>query len=206
MNTQRIAAIFEKDYKDFMKNTTLLVTAALPIMMAVLFSQMGDGDGVGEGLTYLVYTIVGVTFSSITSGMILTMMAEENEKKTLRGLTQSPTSFLDVLIGKSLVTTIVTFVALIISLLILGYEPLLNTRAIIGILLLFVFFLFLGIGVGLFAKSVASTYVYQLPIMFLFGFSPLLLQLDFFINNEIAAKTLQYFPLIQAIEAHDTNS
>ncbi|MDQ0209029.1 ABC transporter permease [Alkalicoccobacillus murimartini] len=204
MNTQRIAAIFEKDYKDFMKNTVLLITAALPIFMALLYSQVGDSDG--EALVFLIYMIVGITFSAVTSGMILTMMAEENEKKTLRGLIQSPASFIDIIIGKSLVTTIVTFVALAISLMITGLEPLLNVKAIIGVLLLFIFFLLLGIGVGLIAKSVASTYVYLMPIMFLFGFTPMLLNLDFFVNNEIAATIIEYIPIIQAIEAHDTNS
>ncbi|MCM2676357.1 ABC transporter permease [Alkalicoccobacillus plakortidis] len=202
MNTQRIAAIFEKDYKDFMKNTVLLVTAALPIVMALLYSQIGDG----EAAVFLVYMIIGITFSAVTSNMIITMMAEENEKKTLRGLIQSPASFFDIIIGKSLVTTIVTFVALAISLVITGFDPLLNVRAIIGVLLLFMFFLLLGIGIGLYAKSVASTYVYIMPIMFLFGFTPMLLNLEFFVNNEIAATIIEYVPIMQAIGIHDTNS
>ncbi|MFK3936824.1 ABC transporter permease [Alkalihalobacillus sp. NPDC078783] len=204
MNTQRIAAIFEKDYKDFLKNTTLLVTAVLPIVMALMYSQMSDGGD--EALIYFIYTIIGVTFSVVTTNSMLTMMAEENEKKTLRGLIQSPATFADIIIGKSLLTALLTVVALFISLFIIGFEPLLELRVIIAIFLLFIFFLMIGIGVGLFAKSIASTYVYSMPIMFLFGFTPLLLMLDFFVKNEIASSIIEFFPIVQAIELHDTNS
>lgn len=204
MNTQRIAAIFEKDYKDFLKNTTLLVTAVLPILMALMYSQMTEGGD--EALIFTLYTIIGITFSVVTTNTMLTMMAEENEKNTLRGLIQSPATFADIIVGKSLLTTLLTVVTLVISLFILGFEPLLELRVIVAIFLLFIFFLMIGIGVGLYAKSIASTYVYSMPIMFLFGFTPLLLMLDFFVNNEIASTIIEYFPIVQAIELHDTTS
>ncbi|MEN0645395.1 ABC transporter permease [Alkalicoccobacillus gibsonii] len=204
MNTQRIAAIFEKDYKDFLKNTILLVTAVLPILMALMYSQMTEGGD--EALIFSLYTIIGITFSAVTTNTMLTMMAEENEKNTLRGLIQSPATFADIIVGKSLLTTLLTVVTLAISLFILGFEPLLEVRVIVAIFLLFLFFLSIGIGVGLFAKSIASTYVYSMPIMFLFGFTPLLLVLDFFVSNEIASTIIEYFPIVQAIELHNTTS
>src|SRR5690625_7101426 len=92
----------------------------------------------------LVYLVVGVVFSTTTSGLIMMMMAEENEKMTLRGLIMSPASFWDIIIGKSLVTALLTLVTLIISLLFTDIEPFLNIKAIIGLVLLFLFFLFLG--------------------------------------------------------------
>ncbi len=45
-----------------------------------------------------------------------------------------------------------------------------------------------------------------MPIMFLFGFTPLLLVLDFFENNKIASTIIEYFPIVQAIELHNTTS
>ncbi|WP_246483207.1 hypothetical protein [Alkalicoccobacillus gibsonii] len=113
MNTQRIAAIFEKDYKDFLKNTILLVTAVLPILMALMYSQMTEGGD--EALIFSLYTIIGITFSAVTTNTMLTMMAEENEKNTLRGLIQSPATFADIIVGKSLLTTLLTVVTLTIS-------------------------------------------------------------------------------------------
>src|SRR5699024_8727245 len=137
--------------------------------------------------------------------LIMTMMAEENEKKTLRGLVQSPASMIDVIIGKSLVTGLITFLSLVISLIIIGIDPFLNFKAILGLILLFLFFLFLGIGVGLFSKSISSTSFYIMPIMFLFGFTPMIGALG--LNEDsIAIKIAEVIPIMQAIEIHETTS
>ncbi|MDL4839907.1 ABC transporter permease [Aquibacillus rhizosphaerae] len=202
MNAQRISAIFEKDIKDFMKNMMLLMMPVIPIILALLYKQLGGEEGLPIPMLYL---IVGVTFSSVTASCMMTMMAEENEKKTLRGLMLSPASFLDIIIGKSLVVGLMSFIALTISLVIVGIKPFLNVQAIIGLILLFLFFLFLGIGIGLFTKSIASTSAYLMPVMFLFGFTPMI---DFLGLGEdsTAIMIADVFPLMQLIDMHDTNS
>lgn len=201
MHIQRITAIFEKDIKDFMKNIMLLMMPIIPVMLALVYNRISDE----ELPIAMIYIIVGVTFSAVTSTMMMTMMAEENEKKTLRGLVQSPATMMDIIIGKSLVTGLITFVALIVSLIIMDIGPFLNLKAILGVILLFLFFLFLGIGVGLFAKSISSTSFYMMPIMLLFGFTPMIygLRLD---EDSIAIKIADTFPITQAIKIHETAS
>ncbi|MFD1361837.1 ABC transporter permease [Lentibacillus salinarum] len=201
MNVQRISAIFEKDIKDFMKNMMLLTMPLTPVILALIYDQMG----IEEFPLTLLYLIVGVTFSAVTSTCMMMMIAEENEKKTLRGLILSPASFIDIIIGKSLVTGLITLAALVVSLMILGIDPFLNTRAIIGLILQFLFFLLLGIGIGLFSKSIASTYVYMMPVMFLFGFTPMIGQLGFS-EDSIVMTIFDTFPVMQAIEAHENSS
>src|SRR5699024_862654 len=84
MNIARIQAIFEKDLKDFMKNTATIFMPIVPIFLAFFYNKMGE-DG-GESLPLMVvYIVVGVTFSTIAAGSMMILMAEENEKKTLRG-------------------------------------------------------------------------------------------------------------------------
>lgn len=202
MNIQRINAIFEKDIKDFMKNTSLMFMPFLSIILALLYSQMGSGE---EMPLFIVYIVVGTNFAVGTSGLIMMMMAEENEKSTLRGLIMSPASFIDIILGKSLVTAVLSWASLVISLLIIDIEPFLNVKAIIGLMLLFFFFLLLGIGIGLFVKSVGITTVYLMPIMFLFGFTPMI---DFFGLNEsgILMKVANVFPVTQLIKMHETGS
>ncbi|UPK43223.1 ABC transporter permease [Paenibacillus pabuli] len=201
MNIQRITAIFEKDIKDFMKNMMLLAMPVLPFVMALFYNLIGD---VQLPLN-LIYVIVGAVFSVVTLGIIMIMMAEENEKKTLRGLIQSPASLLDIIIGKSLVTGLITLISLVLSLGIIGIEPFMNFRVIIGLFLLFFFFLLLGIGIGLFSKSLAVTSAYMMPVMFLFGFTPLIsfFRLD---EDSIALNIIDKFPVMQAIEIHDNSS
>lgn len=204
MNVQRISAIFEKDIKDFMKNPMLLFTPFIPIILALFYSGMSMGGG-EELPLFIIYIVVGINFSSVTAGLIMMMMAEENEKKTLRGLMMSPASFMDIIVGKSLATALLSWATLIISLLIIDIEPFLNVKATIGLILLFLFFLLLGIGVGLFVKSVGITTVYLMPIMFLFGFTPMVDAFNFG-ETSIAIKVTDTFPIIQLIKMHETNS
>lgn len=201
MNIQRITAIFEKDIRDFMKNMVLLAMPVLPFVMALFYNLIGD---VQLPLT-LIYVIVGAVFSVVTLGIIMIMMAEENEKKTLRGLIQSPATLLDIIIGKSLVTGLITLISLVLSLMIIGIEPFMNFRVIIGLVLLFFFFLLLGIGIGLFSKSLAATSAYMMPVIFLFGFTPLI---SFFGLDEdsIVLNIINRFPVMQAVEIHDNSS
>lgn len=203
MHIQRITAIFEKDIKDFMKNMMLLTMPLIPIVLAFIYTRMGGGNE--ELPIFLLYIIVGTTYSAVTSSTMMTMMAEENEKKTLRGLIQSPASMMDIIIGKSLVTGLITFTTLFVSLVIIDIEPFLNFRVLLGLILLFLFFLLLGISIGLFSKSIAATSVYLMPVMFLFGFTPMIgmLGLD---EDSIAIKIVDAFPVMQAIEIHHTTS
>src|SRR5690625_3050705 len=162
-------AIFEKDMKDFTKNTMVMFTPIMPILLATLYSRFNDGV---DGVSYeLIYIIIGITFSTVSTGLMMMIMAEEKEKNTLRGLMMSPASFVDIIVGKSLVTTLLTVVTFVISFLIFDPSSLVDFSVILSSLLLFVFFLLLGIGVGLFVKSVGTTTIYTLPIMLIFGFT-----------------------------------
>lgn len=199
MNTGRIMAIFEKDLKEFTRNAMLFTTILLPIILAFMYSRMGGGE---EALpAMLVYLIVGVAFSAILCSGIMTMMAEENEKNTLRGLMQSPASMLDILAGKSLVVVLMTAVSLIISFLIMDVAFEWSIASIGGLILLALFFLNVGIAVGLTVDSVATTSVYLLPIMFIFGFTPMIETIvpdsDHFIR-----RLTDYLPLYQNISLH----
>lgn len=202
MNIQRIQAIFEKDMKDVFKNTMLLLMPLIPIVLAIIYHRLGEEEGLPLPMLYL---IVGVTFSSVTSNFIMVMIAEENEKNTLRGLIMSPASFADIIIGKSLVTGLMSVITLVVSLLILDIEPFLNIRAMIGLILMFLFFLLLGIAIGLFSKTVSSTSAYMMPVMFLFGFTPMV---DFLGLGEdsIIVKITNTFPIPQSIKMHETNT
>ncbi|TQS76469.1 ABC transporter permease [Ornithinibacillus gellani] len=202
MNVNRISAIFEKDLKDFTKNSMLFFMPLLPIILAVFYSRMGDGEDLP---LFVIYLIVGVTYSAVTAGFMMMMMAEEREKNTLRGLTLSPASFIEIIIGKSLVTTLLTFASLIIALLIMGIGPLLNAKAMIGLIILFFFFLFLGIGVGLFVKTVGMTTAYMMPLMFLFGFTPMVESLQFE-EGSMVLKIFATFPISQMIKLGEDGS
>ncbi|MFC3419258.1 ABC transporter permease [Salinicoccus hispanicus] len=198
MNTGRIMAIFEKDIKEFTRNMMLFTTILLPIFLAFMYSRMGE-----EALPpMLVYLIVGVAFSAILCSGIMTMMAEENEKRTLRGLVQSPASMMDILIGKSLVVILMTAASLTLAFLIMNTGVEWSIATIVGLVLLALFFLNVGIAVGLTVDSVATTSVYLLPVMFIFGFTPMV-ELVVSEPDHFVRQIADYLPLYQNIAIHE---
>src|SRR5699024_11629789 len=105
---------FKEDLKDLIKNTATIFMPIFTIFLAFFYNKMGE-DG-GESLPLMVvYIVVGVTSSTIAAGSMMILIAEENEKKTLRGLTMSPASYLDTIPGKILVTTFMTIITSLIS-------------------------------------------------------------------------------------------
>ncbi len=204
MQVARIQAIFEKDIKDFMKNSMTVFMPIVPIILAILYSRMGSGTD-EEMPLMMVYLVIGIAYSTVTTNSMMALMAEENEKKTLRGLIMSPASYIEIIIGKSLVTAVITFITLVISLFIIGGSVILDGQHIIGLFVLYFFFLFLGIGVGLFVKSVGMTTAYSMPIMLVFGFSPMIEFLGFEANSFIM-KIATYMPVNQLVDMGETRS
>lgn len=194
MNMARVAAIFEKDFKEFMRNMMLFTSVLIPIVLSVFFNRV---DGAGGGVpNEIVIIIVGVVFTAVTFSSMMTMMAEENEKDTLRGLLQSPATIIDIIAGKSSVITLMTIISLVASIMLIEVSGFWTVENIGGLILLGIFFLNLGVGIGLLVKSVATTSVYLIPIMFIFGFTP---YIEFLVTDEshIARQVAEYFPLYQ---------
>lgn len=204
MQITRIKAIFEKDLKDFMKNSMTLFTPFLPILLAFFYKRMEVGSGEDIPLS-VVYIIVGTTFSAVTAGSMMLLMAEEKEKKTLRGLILSPASFTDIIIGKSLVTTFITVISLGLSLWIIDSQAIFNVQQLSGLVILFLFFLFLGITIGLFVKTVGMTTAYIMPIMLIFGFTPMIEFLAL-AKDGLVITIANKMPISQMVEMGDTGS
>src|SRR5699024_8228740 len=198
------AAIFEKDLKDFMKNSMLVFLPLLPILMAFIYAKVGESQD--ETLpVFMVYVVIGVAFAGVTCNCIMFSMAEETEKNKLCGLMLSPASVLDVIIGKSLVASLITFISLFVSLFIVGIDPYLNAKTLLGLLTLFFFFLFLGSTVGLFVKTVEFTTAYMMPILFIFGMTTMFEQI-FSNKNGLSMQIIEKFPIPQLIKMEETGT
>lgn len=199
MKMNRVMAIAEKDFKEFMRNMMLLTMPILPIVMSLIFSKTPlQGEG-GKSLAIL---MIAICLGAVLTGTMMTMIAEEKEKNTLRGLVNSPASMLDILIGKSLVVSFFTIITIFISLIIIDVSVLTNGKMIIGFILLFLFFLFIGIAVGLAVKNVSETSVYYLPVLFLFAMAPTFSNMgfdkdNFFVKLNSYSPTAQYDLLAQ---------
>lgn len=99
LSWKRIYAIFNKDLKDLSKNMYVSSVLIMPIVLAFLYSNMG------EVTIELHYLVINMTLASVTAFIQCAVIAEEKEKHTLRGLMLSPASLTEILTGKSLVTS-----------------------------------------------------------------------------------------------------
>src|SRR5690625_7216132 len=87
----------------------------------------------------------------------------------------------------------------------IGFDDVMKINVLISLFLLFFFFLFLGIGIGLFVKTVGMTTVYMMPIMFIFGFTPMF-WLFGFEEGDTALKVVDKFPIMLYLESSEDGS
>ncbi|MGE6401753.1 ABC transporter permease [Bacillus cereus] len=182
---RRFSAVFRKEVQDFKTNSQSLIMMAMPIFFAILYSRSDNFREVGAS-TLITMTLV------LVGGFIQAMLiAEEKEKSTLRVLMLSPASSIEVLIGKSSLTGIITVAICFINLLILG-----KLEGNIA-LLLFIFvlgtlmFTLIGTCIGLIAQNVPQTSTIGLPILMVFLIGDFIAG---FVKNEVVTKIVEYLP------------
>lgn len=159
----RMYAIFAKDMKDLSKNMFVLSTALMPLLFAALF---GREDVVPVQVHMLV---INLTFATVATFVQGALIAEEKEKNTLRGLMMSPASTAEIIIGKSLVSAVLTVITLILCLRLTGFSPAEPLIVYGAMALSLIFFLFLGTLLGLLSRSLIEASVIIVPILFIFG-------------------------------------
>ncbi|WP_249336687.1 ABC transporter permease [Sporosarcina sp. Marseille-Q4063] len=158
--------------------------------MAFIFGKMG-ADEIG---TY--YIAINLTMVTVAAFVQCSLIAEEKEKNTLRGLMLSPASTLEILGGKSLLSLVATLIMVVVSFLLMGYQPK-NTFVIaIAIILSAIFFIILGTLLGLLSKSVMEASVLISPFMLVFGFGSMF---TVFADEYPILKVMDYTPNIQLL-------
>lgn len=200
MNMNNVNAIFQKDLKDFLANMSLLVLPILPIVIAWLYGQTAETAGEAMPIE-MIYTVIAMAFAAVMFMSIATMFAEENEKHTLRGLLQSPASIIDIIMGKVVVSLVITLISLGIALFIIDAYGMLGVVDYIGMFLFMLMIIFLGVAVGLVAKSVGTVSAYSLPIMFGLVFSPMI---NTFVEEGHILRTIaDYLPVNAMVNMHN---
>lgn len=189
---RRVNAIFQKDFKDILRNSVVSVTMLMPLIMAFFVSKSSNDVSIE-----LHYMIINLTLVTVGSFVQCCLIAEEREKNTLRGLMLSPASTLEILSGKSLLSFFTTMILIVASAFLTGYQP--EKIVLIAIAIVFSSLFFIGMGtlLGLFAKSVMEASVIILPVMLIFGFGSMF---TMFTEKYPILKVFDYTPNMQLIE------
>ncbi|NBI29997.1 ABC transporter permease [Chengkuizengella marina] len=182
---KRVYAIFTKDYKDLLKNSYVLFGIALPILYAMMVNRIGDQDPY--------FNFLPINLALVVTGAFIqaAIVAEEKEKNTLRGLLLSPASTLEILIGKSVLSAVVTTLVILICIKLSGFVIVSLSLFALMIFLNLITYLAVGTMLGLLSRTVMETSIIGMPFMIVFGmmsnFKPLF-------NNEILLKGIDYLP------------
>lgn len=116
---RKIGALLSKDFTDLFKNPTMLVSCVLPIGFAALYKviwgdMVAENHGDGAMGTFMIGMLLTMALC-MAVGMVCTLtvvsgMAEEKEKHTLRTLMLANVSATQIVIARSIVTLVLTAV------------------------------------------------------------------------------------------------
>ena len=142
MSITRLSALLEKDFKEATRNPSIIFMPLIILLLSFFYRFiMAEINDVPSAISTMQLIIINMSFIMVATATIINMFAEENEKGTLKGLIESPASKLEILISKVIVMTILTIIASILSLVILGNSIEFSFQTYIGLVLLLIFYL-----------------------------------------------------------------
>ncbi|GLY12290.1 ABC transporter permease [Pseudobacillus badius] len=182
---KRVNAIFIKDWKDLQRNSYILFTAAIPLFFAAWLGRIGADSAILASYPVNLALVIAGAFIQAA------MVAEEKEKNTLRGLLLSPANTLEILVGKSALSAVMTIVIITGSILLSGYRvPSLPVFAV-SILLGLIIYLAIGTILGLLSRTVMESSIIGMPVLVVFGMASMVKTT---IENEVLVKVIDYLP------------
>ncbi|MEK5520828.1 MULTISPECIES: ABC transporter permease [Heyndrickxia] len=182
---KRVNAIFIKDWKDLQRNSYIIFTLAIPLVFAAWLGRMGEEDGIFS--TYPINLALVIAGAFIQAAMV----AEEKEKNTLRGLLLSPASTVEIFVGKSALSAVMTIVVIIGSIFLSDFKVPSPLLFAVSVLLGLVFYIATGTILGLISRTVMETSIIGMPVLVVFGMSSMFKSM---VENETFLKIIDYLP------------
>ncbi len=159
----KVRALLKKDFKDTLKNPQCLLMGLLPLLFAVLYTNMNFG---GEGgmppmMVLMLCTLMNTSLNTLS--VMAMMIAEEKEKNTLRTLMLSNVSAGDFLISKTTVAFVITEVINLLIFVLCKTEGLPLGRFLLSSAGASICLLLIGAIIGIVSKNQMATGVLSAP-------------------------------------------
>ncbi|TMW70866.1 ABC transporter permease [Alteribacter natronophilus] len=185
---QRMYAIFVKDLKELSKNTFVLTTIIMPVVLALFF---GRGDAVPLEVHFLVFN---TAFAAVAAYIQSVAIAEEKEKNTLRGLMMSPATTVEILTGKSIVSMGMTVLTIVLCIRLLGFETANWLLVGAGMAVSLVLFTAIGTLIGLLTRTLMEASVVITPFIFILGMGTIFAEM---LQGNVILTVAEYLPNFQ---------
>lgn len=190
-SARRVNALFKKEIKDLGKNMNVLMMCLMPLAFCIIYSKLFETSIAGENLGKLEILIlcVGMNLTLVSSFVIAMLIAEEKEKNTLRTLMLSAVSPWEFLLGKAIITLLLSVITNIAMFFIvradikyLGMYTLLTTLVVLSMILI-------GAIIGIIAPNQMATGVVGMPVLMILLMIPIFAML-----NETLKKIANFLP------------
>lgn len=189
MKLFRLKVLIGKDFKLILANKNILLLFSLPLIFALIYSQIPLHDG-AEFVYQLLAMITLLGLGAIGASIMPMAIAEEKEKKTMRSLTLAGVHPSEFIISKMLVVLFFFVITMTLSFAVIrapwSYYPMYLLLLVLSTISLFIG----SSSFGLLAETQQATGILATPLMFLV-MSPLL---TMFIDNEIVKLIVDYSP------------
>ena len=169
MNARRMSALLEKDFKEAIRNPSIILMPIIIIGLSYMWRIMLGKDIPDNIVQMFQLIIINFTLVMISLTTLMNFFVEENDKGTLKGLIKTPASLIEIIISKVFIILIITLVAIVISLLLFNQPLHLRWLTYIAIVLIYFIYSCIGIGFGFLAQTIGKATLFNLISLFLFA-------------------------------------
>lgn len=163
---RRVNALFKKELKDLSKNINVLFMCILPIIFCFIYSKMLGGNPANQlGKISVLNLCLGMNLVLVSGFVIAMLIAEEKEKNTLRTLMLSCVSPIEFLLGKALITLVLSVAINIIMFFMVGLNAQYLGKYILISTLVVLSIIELGAVIGLISKNQMDTGIVGMPLL-----------------------------------------
>ncbi|MDW5470114.1 ABC transporter permease [Staphylococcus equorum] len=194
MNITRLSALLEKDFKESIRNPSIIFMPLMIILISIFYSIIPTTNVSQSAPTVMQFIIINMAFVFVATSPLITMISEENEKGTLKGLVESPASNIEILLSKVIITFIITIITTIISLMIVNSNVNFDFQTYLGLAVMLCFYLVLGLVFGLLSNTVGTATTLMMVPFILFGMTPIFNTLEGVIKLGFFDKVLEILP------------
>lgn len=167
MKLRKWKALLLKDIRLTLSNRSLLVIMLLPIIFAVVYTNMFNRGGEKMPPFMILVLVTTMGLMMLGSAAMGTTIAEEKEKKTLRSLLLANVSPVEFLISKLIIIVLFFTVIMALSYLIVGADVSYLPTYMVLVFLTSLSLMFISAVIGLYAPNQQAVGVIGMPIMFL---------------------------------------
>lgn len=206
MNITRLSALLEKDFKESIRNPSIIFMPLMIILISIFYSIIPTTNAGQSAPTVMQFITINMAFVFVATSPLITMISEENEKGTLKGLVESPASNIEILLSKVIITFIITIITTIISLMIVNSNVNFDFQTYLGLAVMLCFYLVLGLVFGLLSNTVGTATTLMMVPFILFGMTPIFNTLEGVIKLGFFDKVLEILPFGLILELEINNA